>query len=146
MSTASAPRLHTVAFGKLLWVAPLGGLAATAANLIVYGLVTLGLGWPLVMPISGPTSPAVPLPMSMVVFASFVPALAAGILLAVLGKVARQPVRWFVVIAGAALLFSLGGPLSLPVDAATKLALVPMHLIAALAITGTLSKFGATRR
>lgn len=127
---------------KLLWAAPLAGLAAAAGNLAVFGLARAGLGLPLDMPALGP-SPAGPLGAVQVVFASFAPALAAGGFLWLLARFSAQPVRAFQIVAGVLLVLSLAGPLRQPVELATRLVLLVMHLVAGLVITGVLSVLAA---
>jgi hypothetical protein len=141
MSTvALSPRRERVSLRKLLWAAPLAGLAAAAANLALFGLARAGLGLPLVMP-ALPGSAGGPLATGQVLLASFVPALAAAALLALLARYTARPARAFEIAAGAALIVSFGGPLTLAADLATRLVLLTLHLAAGLTITGVLSTF-----
>jgi hypothetical protein len=138
--TAVARSAHPegVSNRKLLWAAPVAGLAAAAGNLAVFGVARASLDLPLVMPAMGP-SPAGPLAAAPVVVSSFVPALLAGLLLALLARFSTRPVRVFQVVAGAALVLSFGAPLTTPLDLSTRLVLLTMHLAAGLVITGVLS-------
>jgi hypothetical protein len=138
VSLSAQRRAEQVSVRKLLGAAPLAGLLAALGNLAVYGLARAGLSLPLAMPAMGPT-PAGPLLVAPVVLASFVPALFAGGLLALLARFSARPVRAFQIIAGVALVLSLGAPLTLPVDTATRLVLLVMHLVAGLVIAGVLS-------
>lgn len=139
-------RPDRVALRKLLWAAPLAGLASAAGNLAVFGVARLGLDLSLVMPPIGPFLPSAPLTALQVGLASFAPALVAAVLLAILSKLTARPVLAFQVIAGVFLVLSLVGPLRQPVDLATKLTLLSMHLVAGLAITAVLSTFSADGR
>ncbi len=142
MSTAALSLNNDrVAPRKLLWAAPLAGLAAAAGNLAVFGLAKGLLALPLAMPAMGP-NPAAPLGLAQVIIASILPALAAALLLALLGRFSRRPVRLFQIIAGVGLVLSLGAPLTLAADLATRLVLLSMHLVASLATTAVLSTFG----
>jgi hypothetical protein len=137
VSLSAQRRAEQVSVRKLVWAAPLAGLLAALGNLAVYGLARAGLSLPLAMPAMGPT-PAGPLLVAPVILASFVPALFAGGLLALLARLSARPVRTFQIIAGVALVLSLGAPLTLPVDTATRLVLLVMHLVAGLVIAGVL--------
>ena len=130
-----------VALRKLLWAAPLAGLASAAGNLAVFGVARAGLDLPLVMPAIGPFLPSAPLTALQVAVTSFAPALVAAALLAVLSKLSARPVLVFQIMAGLFLVASLIGPLRQPVDLATKLTLLSMHLVAGLVITAVLSTF-----
>lgn len=138
ISLSAQRRADQVSLRKLLWAAPLAGVLAALGNLAVYGLARAALGLPLEMPAMGPT-PAGSLSVAPVVLSSFVPALFAGGLLAVLARFAARPLRVFQIVAGAVLVLSLGAPLTLPVDLGTRLVLLVMHLVAGLVITGVLS-------
>jgi hypothetical protein len=139
MSTLA--RSQPPALSRLLWVAPLAGLVAGLANLLLF-LLLRAAGLEFLMPLGGPGSALQPLPAFMPVVASFAPALGAAAVYAGLGRFVRQPARAFVIVAAVFLLLSLGGPLSLPVTTAVKLALSAMHLIAGVIITGLLVRLG----
>ncbi len=138
-------RTDQVSLRRLLWAAPLAGLAAAAGNLAVFGLARGVFALPLVMPAIGGFLPSAPLDALQVGFASFAPALAAGALLAALSFFSTRPLRAFQIVAGVFLVASLIGPLRQPVDLATKLTLLSMHLVAGLVITAVLSVFAARR-
>jgi hypothetical protein len=80
--------------------------------------------------------------MTNVVIASVVPAIAATVFLAILGKFAPRPILVFRIISVVFLLVSFGGPLSLPVDISTKVALSVMHVVAGAVIVGMLTMLG----
>lgn len=140
VATSPAPR---VAVRKLLWVAPLAGLVAALANLVVT-LAGQALAGPLVLPLQPGTEPQ-PLPLIMVVLASFVPALAAAGVLAALGRFTARPVFVFNIVAVVFLLVSFGGPASLPVAFSIQAVLGVMHLVAGVVIIGALNTLGRER-
>jgi hypothetical protein len=74
--------------------------------------------------------------------ASFVPAIGATLLLAVLRPFTRRPLRILQVIAAVILLLSLGGPLTLSVGGAEKVLMIVIHLVTAASIVATLSILG----
>jgi hypothetical protein len=139
MSTLT--RSQPPALSRLLWVAPLAGLIAGLANTLLY-LLARAAGVAFLMPLGGPGSVLEPLPVFMPFVASFLPALGAAAVYAGLSRFVRQPARAFVIVALVFLLLSLGGPLSLPVTTAVKLALSAMHLVAGVTITGLLVRLG----
>ena len=143
-AVAAAPRSGRVASRKLLWAGPLAGVAAAAGNLAVFGLASAALNLPLAMPAMGPT-PAAPLNIAQVVISSFLPALVAAGLLALLARFTARPVRVFQIIAGVVLVLSLGAPLTLQADLSTRLVLLAMHVVAGLVITGVLSVFASEK-
>jgi hypothetical protein len=123
------------------WISGLigGGLGffGSLALLVLAGL----LGIPLLVA-SGPPvqSPLLPLGVGQIFVAILIPALGATLFYALLRRVFNERADWiFQVVALAALLFSLGGPLSLPISAANKLILVLMHLVTGSAIIWALS-------
>jgi len=138
----NAVQKERLSLKKLGWVGPAAGVVAAVANLIVFFVAKSLFGIPFVFPLNGPGTPAEPLPAFMVVIATLVPALAATVFLAILSKFAPRPVLIFQIVAVVFLLLSFGGPFSLPVDLATKLALSLMHVIAGVVIVGGLTTLG----
>ena len=128
---------------KLWWVGLVAASGAAIANLILF-LITRGLGIPYIMPLQGPDAMLEALPASMVVIASVVPAIAATILFAILGKFLAQPIRVFWIIATVFLVISLAAPLTLPAAVAlsTKIGLTLMHVVAGATIVGILTTLG----
>jgi hypothetical protein len=122
-----------------LWQAALiAGVLAALGNLLL--LVIAGLfGISILTPVPPEGTTIAPLTAGPVVVSSVVPALAAALLLGLLGRFTASPLRAFHVIAVLFLLVSFAGPLGLPVDATSKLLLNLMHIIAAAAIVGVLS-------
>ena len=128
-----------VAYGRLLWVGPLAGMAAAAVNVLVYfGASALG-AIPEGFVVSGRT----PVTLVPVVISSFVPAVLGAGLLALLGRFAGRPVRTFRIIAGVAVLSSFATPITLPgAPVAMMAALILMHVVAAVVIVGVLTTLG----
>lgn len=90
-----------------------------------------------------PKAPAATLPVAMVVISSFVPAILATGVLAIMNRFMSKPSRAFAVLAAVFGLLSMGGPATLQgADGATKATLALMHVIAAVAIAGALLRRG----
>ena len=139
MPTAGLPLPHhRVSLRKLPRAALLAGLAAAAGNLALLGLARAVLGLPLNMPALGPL-PAGPLAAPQVILASLGAALGATLMLAALTRLSPRPLFAFQLVAGAVLVASLIGPLRQPVDLATQLTLLCMHLLTGLVVTTLLS-------
>lgn len=140
--TVSNAKSEQISFSRLLWVGPLAGVVAAVSNLIVLAIVQ-NLGGITLMAPAGPGSTEMaPLPAIVVIIATVVPALAATILLAVLGKFLARPIHVFWIISVVFLLLSFAAPLGLPVGVATKITFEVMHIVAALAIVGVLTTLG----
>ena len=127
-------------FGRLLGYGAVAGVVAAVLNAVVY-LVASALG-------AIPSDVEVgntggPLPLGAVVVFSFVPAILAAGLLALLGRWIRRPIRVFVVLAVVVFVLSLYTPFSIPgAPVAMILALELMHLVAAVVIVGVLTRMG----
>ena len=80
-----------------------------------------------------------PVTIGQLLAASIVPALAAAVLLAILGRFVKRPFPLFQIMAIIVLLLSFGGPLNLPIGGAEKALLAVMHLVTAFAIIIILS-------
>lgn len=128
-----------VTLRQLGMAALVGGGIAAIANVALF-LISSALGTSFVIPLMGEGSPPQQLPTFFVIVASVLPAFAAAAFLAVLDRLFAQPLRWFQLIGWLAALLSLGGPLTLPVALTTRLVLSSMHIIAAAAIIGALSR------
>jgi Family of unknown function (DUF6069) len=135
---APAQRLGRVTAGRVWRAGLLAATVAAAANAIVFLVERTILGLPLPVP-QGANAQLAPLTLVMVVVVSLVVAIAATLLLAILNRFVRRPLGWFRGVSAVVLLLSFGGPLSLPVDTATKAGLAAMHLVAAAAIVGLLT-------
>ncbi len=141
-STANFTTLKVAKISKLWWVGTVAALSAAVANVVVYFVAQAVLGGPIVMPYQGPGTAALPLPLAPVIFASLIPALGATVLLGLLGRFTRYPAQIFLAVSVVFLLFSLGGPFSLPIALALQLALVVMHIVAGVATVGVLVTLG----
>lgn len=120
--------------------AGLGGAAiAAAVNLaLLFGATAAGIS---MVGEYQPGSPAMALPFPMVLVASIMPALAATVAYFGLTRFTGKASRIFVIVAVLFLLLSMGGPLTLAsADTGTKLVLAAMHIVAAVAIAGPLSR------
>jgi uncharacterized protein len=129
---------NSVSVNRLLWAAPAAGAVAAVGNMAVWA-VARGLSVPLDIPMGPQPDALTALGAGPIIAVSFIPALLAGVLLAVLGRFFTNPLRVFQILAGAGLLLSLIGPLVLPVAGATKVVLLTMHMVAAAGIVGVLS-------
>jgi hypothetical protein len=141
MSSTNLSQTKRIVFGRLWWVGPLAAAAAAVANVIVFMIEKNLFGLEFIMPLQ-PGAEAAPLTVVPVIVTSVIPAIAATILFAVLGRFTRRPILIFQIIALLFLIVSFGGPLNLPVDAATKAGLGVMHIGAWAAIVGVLTTLG----
>ncbi len=126
-------------FGRVLGAGLFVAIGATLVNVVVFMLARDLLDIPFVFPYQGAGSAAAPLPVAFVIVASMLGALAAALLLAVLGRMTRRPLRIFQIVGITFLIVSFGGPLSLPVGLPTKLVLSAMHIMAAVIIIAGLT-------
>lgn len=121
---------------------PLGGLAAGLGNvivLIVGGMA--GVDWH--GSFAGPGSQWTTLGAGAVFAASFVPAVPATLVFAVLNRLTERAGILFSALAALLALASLAGPAFLEnASLSTRLGLVVMHAVAAATVTGALTLFG----
>lgn len=144
MTSVSMPssRTERVASRRLPVAALVAAVAAAVGNLLLFFVAGAALANPLEIQMGGPGSPVVPLSATPIILTSTIPAFVAAGFLALLGRFTRRPFLIFQVVAVVFLVLSLGGPLSLPVATSTKVVLSLMHVIAAAAIVGVLSRMG----
>ena len=127
-------------FGRLLAYGAVAGVAAAVLNAVVYLAASLLGAIPLDVEIPNTGGP---LPLGAVVIFSFVPALLAAVLLALLGRLVSRPMRVFTVVAIVVFVLSLYTPFSIPgAPLAMILALELMHLVAAVTIVVVLRRLG----
>jgi len=126
-----------VAMDKIGRAALIGGVLSAAGNLVVF-FAAGWLGVDLQVTAAPGSSTLVPLQIGPVIVASLLPALPAGLLLAVLARFVPNPWTVFMAIAGVFLLVSFMGPINLPTDPANELVLNLMHVVSAVAIVGAL--------
>lgn len=134
-ATPGEPR---VAARRLPIAAVVAAIAAVIGNLLVFALAKTALDMPLAIPMGGSGAPVEPLGATPVIIASALPALGAAFLLWGLDRYVARPMRIFQVIALLFLALSMLGPWTLPVEVATKVVLSVMHIVAGIAIVGTL--------
>ena len=138
ISHTTAPDTH-LEVGRVVLAALLVAICAALANVVVFTLERDLLGVSFVFPYQGTGSPAMPLPISFVIVASALPAIAAALLLAILDRLTRRALRIFMIVGLIFLLMSFGGPLSISAGLSTKVALGVMHVVAAAIIIGGLA-------
>jgi hypothetical protein len=133
-TTTTRPRARA---GRVLASALLGGAVAGALNLAVYAVARLA-GVPFVGQFD-PSGPAGPLPVPLVLVSSLVPAIAAGLFYLALRAITARANAAFVALAAIFTLVSFIPPLGIAgASLGTKLALEVMHVVAAIAITGSI--------
>ncbi len=96
---------------KLLTLAPLAGLIAAAINAVLFyiGTATGAIPANLIIPNAGQ-----PLSIVPVIVASFMPTIVAGLLLALLNRFTKQPLRIFNIIAIIVFVLAFFSPFSIP--------------------------------
>ena len=133
-----------IAWSRLFWVAPLTALVAAVANGLVYLVASAVGAIPSDFVISGPETS---LTLGMVVATTIAPALLGAVVFALLGRFTRRPVRNFVVLSAVLLVLSFVTPLTIPgAPFSMVLALELMHVVAAAAVVGLLTKMAASRQ
>ena len=136
-ANSTANQTERIDLGRLWWASLLAGLGAVVANVLVYFIVSAAGAIPSSVLIPGLNQP---ITVVLVIINSFIPALLAGVLLALLNRFTRRPVRSFRIIAAVLLVISFVNPLTIPGAPLTMiLALDLMHVIAAAIIVGVLS-------
>jgi hypothetical protein len=125
---------------RLLWASPLAGIAAALVNALVYLLAREAGAIPPDIIVPNAQEPITIVP---VMVASFIPAIPAGIILAILTALTSRPVRYFIVISVILLVLSFYTPFTIPdVIMPMIVALNLMHVTAAAAIVAVLIKLG----
>ena len=119
-----------ISYGRLPGVALLAALAAALANALVYfaasGLGTISQSVLLPSPMG-----LSPLTVGLVVITSVIGAIGASIVFAIIGLLARRPVRLFRIVAAVVLVLSFVMPATVPgVPVAMRLSLAVMHVVA----------------
>lgn len=136
MSDAIRPKFWTT-----LKAALLGGVIAAALNAALL-FIARAAGVSMIGEYQ-PGQPALALPLPMLLVASLMPALVAGIAYYGLSRVTERAPRVFTLGATVLLLLSMGGPATLVgADAATRAVLALMHVFAAVAIVRPLTRVG----
>lgn len=132
MTTMEAERIST---GGWIWPrAALGAGIALTANLVIWAIAA-SIGVEVMIPETPNSEVYVSLTLLPVLLASVLPAVAAAIGLLVLQRVVPgRARRVFQIVVAVVAIMSLGGPLSLDVTTGSRIALVAMHVITAVAI------------
>ncbi len=126
-----------IVLGRLWWASLLAGLGAAVANAVVYFITSAAGAIPNSVLIPGMNQPVT---VILVILNSFFPAILAAVLLALLNRFTRRPVRLFRIIAAVLLVISFVNPFTIPgAPLAMILALDVMHIVAAAIIVGVLT-------
>ena len=128
-----------ISYARLPWVALLAALAAALANALVYfaasGLGTISQSVLLPSPMGFS-----PLTVSLVATTSVIGAIGASIVFAIIGLLARRPVRLFRIVAAVVLVLSFVMPATVPgMPVAMRMSLAAMHVVAWAVSVGLLT-------
>jgi hypothetical protein len=136
-ANSTAIQTERIDLRRLWWASLLAGLGAVVANVLVFFIVSAAGAIPDTVLIPGMNQPITVMP---VILNSFVPTILAAVLLALLNRFTRRPVRSFRIIAAVLLLLSFANPFTLPgAPLSMILALDLMHIVAAAIIVGVLT-------
>jgi hypothetical protein len=145
MVASNAIQTERVALGRLWWASLLAGLAATVANVVVYLIASAAGAIPQTVLIPTPGGP-MPVTVAAVIINSFLPAIVAGVFLALLNRFTRRPVRIFRIVSVVLLLLSFANPFTIPgAPIVMIVALNLMHVVAAAIIVGVLTTLPVRR-
>jgi hypothetical protein len=128
-----------VILGRIWWAALLAGVAAAAANALVFLIAQAAGAIPPDIIVPEANEPITVVPVMMV---SFMPAIVAGIVLAILAALTPQPVKIFLIIATIMLILSFYTPFTIPGAIMPMIVVLNlMHIIAAVVISWVLIRF-----
>ncbi len=128
---------------RLWWASLLAGVVAAAVNAVIYFIASAAGAIPQTVLVPGLNQP---ITVVLVILNSFVPAILAAVVLALLNRFARRPVRLFRIIAAVLLVISFANPLTIPgAPLAMILTLDLMHIVAAAIIVGVLTTLPVKR-
>jgi hypothetical protein len=117
----------------------LAGVAAAAANALVFLIAQAAGAIPSDIIVPEANEPITVVPVMMV---SFMPAIVAGIVLAILAALTPQPVKIFLIIATIMLILSFYTPFTIPGAIMPMIVVLNlMHIIAAVVISWVLIRF-----
>lgn len=123
-----------VAYRRLVWVAPLAAVVAAVVNAIIFALVNAAGSDVLLA--SGQA-----LGLGPVVFRSIVGGAGAALVYALLGQVARRPIRLFAIVAAVVLVLSFAMPFAIPGAGAGYIAVLNLlHVTTAAIAVGMLTR------
>jgi hypothetical protein len=139
MIAANSTTISTerIALGRLWWASLLAGIGAVIVNVVIFFLASAAGAIPQTVLVPGVNQPVTVVP---VILQSFVPAIPAGVLLALLNRFTRRPIRIFRIVAAILLVISFANPFTIP-GAPLEMILVLnfMHIVAAAIIVGVLT-------
>ena len=128
-----------ISYGRLPGVTLLAALAAALANALVY-FVASGLGTISQSVLLPSPMGLSPLTVGLVAITSAIGTVGAAIVFALIGLLARRPVRLFRIVATVVLVLSFVMPATVPgVPVAMRLSLVVMHVVAWAVSVGLLT-------
>lgn len=128
-----------VILGRIWWAALLAGVAAAAANALVFLIAQAAGAIPPDIIVPEANEPITVVPVMMV---SFMPAIVAGIVLAILAALTPHPVKIFLIIATIMLILSFYTPFTIPGAIMPMIVVLNlMHIIAAVVISWVLIRF-----
>lgn len=133
--------ITSISTRKLLTLVPLAGLIAATINAVLFyiGTATGAIPANLIIPNAGQ-----PLFIVPVIAASFMPIIAAGLLLALLNRFTKQPLRIVNIIAVVFLMLSFAGPFSIPGVPVSMIAFLElMHIVVAVAVLTAFNRFAS---
>lgn len=134
-SIATSARTENVAWNRLLIAALIGAVGAAVANGLIFVIASaLGL-----FPQDLNTPAGQPIGLGAVVISTFVGALGATAVFALLARFTRRPITIFRIVAAVVLLLSFATPLSLGAPLPMVLTLELMHIVAAAIIVWALT-------
>lgn len=142
---AIAKPMTSPGVGRTLLVGLLAGLTAGIANIVVLFVTSALFNLSYLIPMGGPGSEPVPLPLPALIITCVLPALAAALYYWALGRFTNRATPIFVGSAVVALLLMSAPPLLMPIDFGTVLGLEFMHLVAGAIITYGLVRFAPQR-
>ena len=138
-ASGKAVRAEGISWKRLPLVVLLAAFGAAVVNAIIY-LVASGLGLipqSVLIPVPGGEEP---LTVALVLIGSVVGAIGAAMVFALVGALAKRPVRMFRIVAAVALVLSFASPLTIPgAPLSMVLTLEVMHVAAWAVIVGLLT-------
>ncbi len=128
-----------VAAGRIWRGAVVGALISIIVSALILFITTATFKHDLIVPNGPDPTVTMPLTVGPIVVIIALAALGASLLLWLLGRFARRPFLIFWIMAGVLFLLSLVPVFTTPGPAETHVALLLMHLVTALSLTGALT-------
>ena len=129
----------TPSVGRVLSLAAIAGVISAIVNVLLFqiGLATGAIPGDLIIPNAGEPLSAVP-----VIIASLLPSLVGGIVLVILNRFAKNPLRIFNIVAAVIVLLSFFSPFSIPnVPIGMVVILELMHVVVAGVVVYVFNRF-----